>query len=67
MTRVYEARVERVAAGWVAEFPNLNWGFLHTDEGDGGRATLEAHVRQTITELEGDKDFYVAYDFLGDK
>lgn len=65
MTKLYEARVERVSTGWVVELPSLNGGFLHTDEADGGRATLEWHVRLVIQDMEGEKNFYVAYDFLG--
>lgn len=57
--RTHIANIERYHGdSWLVEFPNLNFGFLH-QEADGGRATLESHIRSVIEEVTGDKDFGV--------
>lgn len=57
--RTHIANIERHHGdNWLVELPADNWGFLHT-EADGGRATLEAHIRRVIEEVTGDKDFGV--------
>lgn len=57
--RYHHARFERYYGdSWLVELPAQNWGFLHT-EADGGRATLETHIRSVIERVTGDKDFGV--------
>ena len=59
--KAYEAKIARLDTGWLVSLDSINWGFTHHSD----RSTLEVAIRQEIAMVTGDKDFYVALNFVG--